>query len=314
MHDAQAAAFDDDRRLARGARGRGGAGAERDARFHRVFLDAGDGGRKAHSGGQAFPARRPGAAGIAGARRQSRGHIQGRRRQRHVAGHLQGHSAGSVPRRAGRGRRRRARRLGRVQGRHRARQARRELHAEGGRGRAEEAGPLEGRLRRKAGSCATAGARHRRRRGRSGAERATDDRGSRTLRAGAGAGAGADPVDRADARRALARPRADECRALDRAGAIAVRRGVVRGAGDAARHLRFFGRQRVREFAFAEAADLQDHRRLGQSRRLDAAVGARSWRCSAGWSRRSATICRCRCAPMCWRCRPGSPARSICSS
>ncbi len=34
---------------------------------------------------------------------------------------------------------------------------------------------------------------------------------------------------------------------------------------DAARHLRLFGRQRVREFAFDEAADLQDHRRLGQS-------------------------------------------------
>ena len=50
------------------------------------------------------------------------------------------------------------------------------------------------------------------------------DRGSRTLRAGAGAGAGADPVHRADPRRALARSRADECRALDRAGAIAVRR------------------------------------------------------------------------------------------
>jgi cytochrome c-type biogenesis protein CcmE len=28
---------------------------------------------------------------------------------------------------------------------------------------------------------------------------------------------------------------------------------------------RFLGRQRVREFAFAETADLQDHRRLGQS-------------------------------------------------
>ena len=43
----------------------------------------------------------------------------------------------------------------------------------------------------------------------------------------------------------------------------------------------FLRRQRVRELALAEAAALQDHRRLGQSRRLDAAVGARSWRCSA---------------------------------
>ena len=40
------------------------------------------------------------------------------------------------------------------------------------------------------------------------------------------------------------------------------------------RHFRFLGRQRLREFPFAEAADLQDHRHLGQSRRLDAAVGA----------------------------------------
>ena len=51
-----------------------------------------------------------------------------------------------------------------------------------------------------------------------------NDRGSRTLRAGAGAGAGADPVDGADLGRALARSCADECRALDRARAVAVRR------------------------------------------------------------------------------------------
>ena len=75
-HDAQAAAFDHDRRFARGARGRGGAGAERDARFHRVLLDADDGGREAHPARQAVSSRRPGAAGIAGARRQSRGQFQ----------------------------------------------------------------------------------------------------------------------------------------------------------------------------------------------------------------------------------------------
>ena len=67
------------------------------------------------------------------------------------------------------------------------------------------------------------------------------------------------------ARRALARSRLDECRALDRAGAAAVRGGVVRGAGRAARHVGFLRRQRVREFAFDQAAALQDHRRLGQS-------------------------------------------------
>ena len=68
----------------------------------------------------------------------------------------------------------------------------------------------------------------------------------------------------------------------------------------------FSRRQCLRELAFAEAADLQDHRRLGQSRGLHDAVGARSWRCSARWSRCSAAICRCRCARLCSRCRPGS--------
>jgi hypothetical protein len=51
----------------------------------------------------------------------------------------------------GRGCRRGARLRRRVQGRHRARQARRELYATGSRGRAEEAGALERRLRREAG-------------------------------------------------------------------------------------------------------------------------------------------------------------------
>ena len=34
---------------------------------------------------------------------------------------------------------------------------------------------------------------------------------------------------------------------------------------DAARQFGFFRRQRVRELAFDQAADLQDHRRMGQS-------------------------------------------------
>ena len=67
--------------------------------------------------------------------------------------------------------------------------------------------------------------RPRRRRAARRSRESRSDRGSRTLRAGAGAGAGADPVHRADDRRALARSRPDECRALHRAGAIAVRRG-----------------------------------------------------------------------------------------
>ena len=67
--------------------------------------------------------------------------------------------------------------------------------------------------------------------GRAGAGSFASDRGSRTLRAGAGARTGADPVHRAVARRALGRSCADECRALHGAGAIAVRRRLVRRAG-----------------------------------------------------------------------------------
>ena len=58
---------------------------------------------------KAVPPRRAGAAGFAGARRQSRGEFQRRRRQRDAAGFLQGDPARSVPRRAGRRRRGRAR-------------------------------------------------------------------------------------------------------------------------------------------------------------------------------------------------------------
>ena len=68
----------------------------------------------------------------------------------------------------------------------------------------------------------------------------------------------------ADRRRALARSEPDGRRAIDRAGATAVRGGVVRGSGRAACRFGFFRRQRVREFAFDQAAALQDHRRLGK--------------------------------------------------
>ncbi len=70
----------------------------------------------------------------------------------------QGNSAGPVPRRAGRRRRGRAGCVRRLQGRYRARQARRDLYAEGCRRRAEEAGTLEGRLRRQARCCGLAAA------------------------------------------------------------------------------------------------------------------------------------------------------------
>src|ERR1700680_4547652 len=70
-------------------------------------------------------------------------------------------------------------------------------------------------------------------------------RGTRTLRAGASAGAGAGPADPADPGGAFARSSADECRAIDRAGATPVRGVVVRGAGQLARHFGFFRRLRV---------------------------------------------------------------------
>ena len=57
----------------------------------------------------------------------------------------------SVPRRAGGRRRRRPRSDGHLPRRQRARQARRDLHAEGGRRQLEEAGPLEGRIRKEGG-------------------------------------------------------------------------------------------------------------------------------------------------------------------
>ena len=83
------------------------------------------------------------------ARRQSRGPLRGHRRQRASAGGL---SRASCPTCSAKGRawwpRARSTRPA-FQGRHRARQARRDLHAEGSRRRAEEAGALEerGRLR-----------------------------------------------------------------------------------------------------------------------------------------------------------------------
>ena len=72
--------------------------------------------------------------------------------------------------------------------------------------------------------------------------------------------------------------------------------------------------QRVREFAFGEAADLQDHQRVGQPRRLDAAVGADPGavrRAGRGLRRQSAGDAA---RPTCWRCSPGSRPPSICSS
>ena len=58
------------------------------------------------------------------------------------------------------------------------------------------------------------------------------------------------------------------------------------------RHVRLLGRERVGQLALAEAADLQDLRRVGQPRGLDAAVGADPCRCSAPRWRCSAATCR----------------------
>ncbi len=190
---------------------------------------------------QPHPARRAGQGRHRAARRQSRGALRGDRRQPRHHGQLSRHPAGPVPRRAGRHRGRNARTRRRIQGRFGAGQARRELYAEGSRRRAEEAGPLG--------------------RGRPGRR---NDRGNRPLRAGAGAGACADPVGGADCRRAAARRHADGRRRADRARAIRVRRDGVCRADRLLRHVGFLRRQRVREFAFGDAAGLQVHQRVGQ--------------------------------------------------
>ena len=67
---------------------------------------------------------------------------------------------------------------------------------------------------------------------------------------------------------------------------------LVRRAGVGASGVRFLGAQRRREFAQRRAGDLQVLRHLGQSRRLDAAVGLSSWRRSARWWPCSAARCR----------------------
>ena len=107
----------------------------------------------------------------------------------------------------------------------------------------------------------------------------------RPLRAGAGAGAGADPghACRLSARAGAIRRLMDVARAGG-AGAVPVRGDVVRGADRAVHRFRFLGRQRLRELAFGQAAALQDHRRLGQPRRLDAAVGADPGAVRRAWS------------------------------
>ena len=102
---------------------------------------------------------------------------------------------------------------------------------------------------------------------------------------------GADPVVVADHGRTQGRYGADEARRLDGAGAICLRRAGVRRAHLLLRDLRLLGRQCVREFALADAADLQVHQRLGQPRRLHAAVGAdprHLWRIGGGVRRQSA--------------------------
>ena len=122
------------------------------------------------------------------------------------------------------------------------------------------------------------------------------DRRTRPLRAGAGARSGAGPVGVPICGARARRSGADGRRAAPTAIAQFVFVALAFAALVACYvRLGFLGRQRVRELAFGEAADLQDHRRLGKPRRLDAAVGADPRRCSARWSRRSATICRRRC-------------------
>ena len=70
----------------------------------------------------------------------------------------------------------------------------------------------------------------------------------------------------------------------------------------------------VENSPFDEAADLQDRRRLGEPRGLDAALGADPGAVRRRWWRRSGAACRTNCGPTRWPCRPGSPRPSCCSS
>ena len=71
--------------------------------------------------------------------------------------------------------------------------------------------------------------------------------------------------------------RIDPSRKLHGADAIHFRRSFIFGADHLLRHLGFLGCNRFRELALADAADLQDHQRLGKPRGLDAPVGPNSF-------------------------------------
>ena len=76
--------------------------------------------------------------------------------------------------------------------------------------------------------------------------------------------------------RAGRRHRAHECRAQRRADPARADRGRFRRARQRAPDLGFLRSQRRREFERRDARDLQDLRRVGKPRRLDAAVGLHS--------------------------------------
>ena len=162
-----------------------------------------------------------------------------------------------------------------VQGRHRARQARREPTC-------RRRWPTRSRSRatgrtiteKKAG----AGARR-------GECAVPDDRRARPLRAGAGARPGAGPGDVP-----IWGARTGDPVLMGVAVPTALAQFAFVALAFAAlvrllRHVRLLGPQRVRELAFGDAADLQDHQRVGKPRRLDAAVGPDPRRCSARWWR-----------------------------
>ena len=79
---------------------------------------------------------------------------------------------------------------------------------------------------------------------------------------------------RAGVGRARRRSRPHGGRPQRGADPVRLRRDRLRGPRRRASDLGFFGPQRRREFAQRLARDLQDHRRLGEPRRLDAPLGA----------------------------------------
>ena len=285
--DPQAATSRPDRCRARRARARGRAGARRAQGLDRVLQFADRRGREARHAGHAHPPRRPGEGRQRAARRQPRRPLRGHRRQRAPS---RSPTRASCPTCSAKGRawspKARSMPAGTFQAdsvlaKHDENYMPKEVaDALKKQGHWKDDYQKMGAVRERAGK-------------RSGEDRSMIA-GARPLRAGAGARARAGAGDacrswgartqrsRADGA-SPGRPRSRSS-ASSRSPSRALTACYVRSD---------FSVVNVFENSHsAKPLDLQDHRRVGEPRRLDAAVGADPRRCSARWSRCSAATCR----------------------